>query len=83
MVTETLLRTPFSVIGQCSLVPSSHWLQGTFARINISQAAFGIVFQNHRRLPVNIFCVKITAVGSLSGLLGGFSKLVSDFKGAR
>jgi hypothetical protein len=27
MLTETLLRIPFSVIGRCSLVPTSHWLQ--------------------------------------------------------
>jgi hypothetical protein len=26
MLAETLLRTPFYVIGRCSLVPTSHWL---------------------------------------------------------
>ncbi len=26
MFTETLLRTPFSVISRCSVVPTSHWL---------------------------------------------------------
>jgi hypothetical protein len=39
MLTETLLRIFFSVIGRCSLVLTSHWLQGTCARINFSQAA--------------------------------------------
>jgi hypothetical protein len=41
MLTETFLRIPFSVIGRCSLVPTSHWLQGKCARINLSQAATG------------------------------------------
>jgi hypothetical protein len=27
MLTETLLKIPFSVIGRCSLVPTSYWLQ--------------------------------------------------------
>jgi hypothetical protein len=35
MLTETLLGIPFSVIGECSLLPISHWLQGKFARINL------------------------------------------------
>ncbi len=43
VLTETLLRIPFSVAGQCSLVLASHWLQGKCARINLSQAAFGII----------------------------------------
>jgi hypothetical protein len=45
---------------------------------NSSPAAFGIMLQNHRRLPASIFIVKIAALGSLSGLLEGFSKLVSN-----
>jgi hypothetical protein len=32
--TLALHRIPFSVIGQSSLVPTSHWLQGKCARIN-------------------------------------------------
>jgi hypothetical protein len=65
MLTETLPRIPLSVIGQFSLVPNSHWLQGKCARINLSQAASGMILQNHRRLPVSIFSVKIAALGSL------------------
>jgi hypothetical protein len=42
MLTETLLRIPFSVIGLCSLVPSYHWLQGKCAQ----------ELTCHRRLPV-------------------------------
>jgi hypothetical protein len=61
MLTETLLRIPFSVIGRWPLMPTSHWLQGKWARINWSQAASGIILKNHRRLPVSIFSVKITA----------------------
>ncbi len=55
MHTETLLRIPFSLIGWCFLVPTSHLLQGKCARINLSQAASGMILQNHRRLPVSIF----------------------------
>jgi hypothetical protein len=44
MLSETFLRIPFSVIGRCSLVPTSHWLQGKCARINLSQAATGMIF---------------------------------------
>jgi hypothetical protein len=75
MLTETLLRISFSVIGRCSLVPTSHWLQGKCARINLSPAeAFGIILQNHRRLPVSNFRVKIAALRSLKGVPGGISK---------
>jgi hypothetical protein len=35
MLTETLLRISFSVIGRCSLVPTSHWLQGKYAGIKL------------------------------------------------
>jgi hypothetical protein len=65
MLTETLLRIPFFVIGRCSLVPTSHWLQVKCARINLAPAAFGIILQNHRRLLVSIFNVKIAALGSV------------------
>ncbi len=59
---DILLRIPFSVIGRCFLVPTSHWLQGKCARINLSPGAFGIILQNHGRLPVRIFSVKIAAL---------------------
>ncbi len=32
-------QNSFSVIGQCSLVPTSHWMQGKCARTNLSQAS--------------------------------------------
>ncbi len=59
MLTETLLRIPLSVIDLSSLVSTS-------ARIDLSQAASGMILQNHRRLSVRIFSVKIAALGSLS-----------------
>ncbi len=62
---ETLLRIPYSLIGQCSLVPTSHGLQEKCTRIHLSHAAFGMILHNHRRLPVSIFSVKIGALGSL------------------
>jgi hypothetical protein len=71
------------MIGQCSHVPSTHWLQGKCARINLTQAAFGKNLQNHRRLPVSIFLnVKIATLGSLKRVTGMIFKLVSNFKGA-
>jgi hypothetical protein len=53
----------------------SHWLQGKCARINLSQAASGIILQNDRRLSVSIFSVKITAVGSLKRVTGRIFKI--------
>jgi hypothetical protein len=44
MPTETLLRIPLSVIGRYSLMPTSHWMEGKYARINLSQAAFDIIY---------------------------------------
>ncbi len=41
MLTETFLRLSLSVTVRCSLVPTSHWLQGKCARIT-----------RHRQLPV-------------------------------
>jgi hypothetical protein len=58
MLAETLIRISFSVIGQCSLVPTCHWLQGKCARVNLSPAAFCFILQNHRRLLVSIYSVK-------------------------
>ena len=65
MLTETLLIVPFSMIGRCSLVPTSHWLLGKCARINSSPAAFSIILQNHSRLPVSIFSVKKSLLSGL------------------
>ncbi len=82
MLPEALLKIPLSVIGQCSLVPTSHWLQGKCVRIYLSKAASGkasgMNLQNQRRLPVCIFSVKITALGSLKRVTGRCSKLVKE-----
>jgi hypothetical protein len=43
-----------------------HFIAGassSLKRINLSPAAFGVILQNHRRFPVSIFSVKITALG--------------------
>jgi hypothetical protein len=80
MLAETLLRIPFSVIGWCSLVPTSHWLQGKWARINLSLAAFSIILLNHRWLPVSIFSVKIAAFGSKKGVTGRIFKNSKQFQ---
>ena len=75
MLTKTLLKTSFSVIGRCSLVPISHWLQGKCTRINLSKVASSIILQNHRRLPVCLFSVKIAALGSLKRVTGRIFKI--------
>jgi hypothetical protein len=50
-------------------------------RITLSQAASGMMLQNHSRLSVRIFSVKIAALGSLKRFTG-FVELVSNLKGA-
>jgi hypothetical protein len=62
MLTETLLKILYSLIGRCSLVPTVHWLQRKYATINLSQAASSIILRR-RRLPICIFSVKIAALG--------------------
>ncbi len=75
MLTETLLNISFSVIVQCFLVPTSPWLQEKCVGINLSPTAFGIILQNHRRLPVSIFSIKIAALGSLKRVTGRIFKI--------
>jgi hypothetical protein len=58
MLTETLVRISFFVIGRCSLVLTTRWLKGKFSRIYLSLADFGMILQNHRRLPESIFSVE-------------------------
>jgi hypothetical protein len=64
MLTKTLLRILFSVIGRCFIAPTSHWLQGKCIRIN---------FQ--RRLTVSIFNVKIVALRTLKRVTGRIFKI--------
>ncbi len=60
---------------RCSLVSTSHWLQGKCTRLNLSQAASGISSKNHRRLPVNIFSLKTAALGALKRVTGRIFKI--------
>jgi hypothetical protein len=55
-----------------------------YARINLSQAAYGMILQNHRRILVSIFSVKIAALGSLKRVTGRIFEIeiVGTFKGA-
>jgi hypothetical protein len=55
MLTETLLRILFSVICRCSLVPTSQWLQIKCARINLSQAASGMILHKVGTVPFYYF----------------------------
>ncbi len=82
MLTETLLRIPFSVTWTMFSSADLSLAAGKCARINLLQAASGMILQNHMRLPLSMFSVKIAALGSLFRLLERFSKLVSNFKGA-
>jgi hypothetical protein len=63
MLTETLLRIPFT-----------HWLQEKCTRVSLSQAASGMILQNHKQLPVSIFSFKIIALESLKWVTGGIFK---------
>jgi hypothetical protein len=56
-------------------VPTSHWLQEKCARINLAQAASGLILQNHSWLQVNIFRVKIATLGSLKQVIGRMFKI--------
>ncbi len=75
LLTETLIRIPFFVIGGCSLMPTSHLLQVNCARINLSQGASGRISQNHRRLPVSNFSVEIAALWLLKRVTGRILKI--------
>jgi hypothetical protein len=68
---------PFSVIGQCSLMRTSHWLQGKCARINAPQYDFT---EPQAAYPV-AFLVSKSPLNRVfeAGLLKGCSKLVSIF----
>jgi hypothetical protein len=69
LLIETLLRIPFSVIGLCSLVPTSHWLQ----EINLSQVASGDFTE-----PQAAFCKcqkKIATLGSFKQVNGKIFKI--------
>jgi hypothetical protein len=48
---------------------------GKCGRINLLPAAFGIILDNNRRLPVSIFSVKIAAFGSLTQVTGRIFKI--------
>jgi hypothetical protein len=61
ILTEFLLRIPFSVIGRMFSRTKLSLVAKKSARINLSQAASGMILQNQKRLPVSMFIVKITA----------------------
>jgi hypothetical protein len=79
LVFFTLCKIPFYVIGRCSLMPTSHGLQGKCARIKLSPAASGMVLHNQRRLPASIFNVKIAALKRVTGR----SLKICKFKGEK
>ncbi len=70
MLTENLLTIPCSAIGRCSL--QCRPLIG--CREN-GQELTCMILQNHRRLPVSIFSVKIAALESLKRVTGRIFKI--------
>jgi hypothetical protein len=58
MLSDLLLRNPFSVIGQCSFSADLSLDAGKCAIINLSHAASDMILKIHRRLPVSIFSAK-------------------------
>jgi hypothetical protein len=76
MLTETLLLLWF---GRCSLVLTSHWLQGKCTKIKFTQAASGMILQNHKRLPVIIFSIKIAVSGFWKRVTGRIFKISNYF----
>jgi hypothetical protein len=71
MLTKTLLRIPFSVIGRMFSRADLSWLQGKCARITLSQAAFGMILY----IPGGIFRVEIAALGPLKRVTGRIFKI--------
>jgi hypothetical protein len=53
---------------------------GKMRKNNLSQAASGMILQNHRRLPVSIFSVKIAAFWSLKKVTGRIFKISKQFQ---
>jgi hypothetical protein len=82
MLIEIVLRIPFSVIGLCFLVPTSQWLQGKYARINLPPAAVSIILQNHTA-SFKHFSVKIAALGSLKWVTGRIFKISKYFQSSK
>ncbi len=80
MLIETLLKILFSVIGRCSLVPTSHWLQGKGARINLSLAASFSFTESQAASCKHFLSVKIAASGSLKRVTGRIFKISKQFQ---
>jgi hypothetical protein len=74
MLTETL----YSVIGLCSLVPTSHWLLGKCARNNLSQAASGMFLFTESQ--VYIFSIKVATLRSVKRVSGKIFKICKNSK---
>ncbi len=79
MLTETLLRNHFSASGWCYADLSE--AAGKMRKNKFVTVGFQYDFSESHAASCNVFSVKISALGFLSGLLEGFSKLVGNFKG--
>jgi hypothetical protein len=75
MLTENLLRIPFSVIGLWFLVPISHWLQGKSARTNLVTGGFWYDVTESQATSCIISRVKIAVLVPLNQVTGRIFKL--------
>jgi hypothetical protein len=75
MLTETLLKIPFSLIGRCFFVPTFHWLKEKCARINFT-GGFGYEFAESQVAACIIYTsVKIAVLGSSQRVTGRIFKI--------
>jgi hypothetical protein len=82
MLTETLNSISFSVTGRCSLVLTCNWLQGKCARINLSQAASGMIYRITGGFLYAFLVSKFAALGSLKRVTESIFKISNNFKEA-
>jgi hypothetical protein len=81
MLTETLLIIPFYVIGRCSLVPISHWLQGNAQDLTCQTGFRYDCTESQLASYKHIHCQNCRFwVFFLSKLLEEFSKKVNNSK---
>ncbi len=76
--TETLLKTPFSAIGRCSPVTTSHWLRKNAPEFTCL-GCFRYDIQDHRRLLVSMFQGQIAAIGSLNRITESIFRICGNF----
>jgi hypothetical protein len=75
MLTETLLRISFSVLGRTFSSADLSLAARKLCKKKLVTGGFQNDLQNHRRLPVSIFRVKTAALWSLKLVTGRIFKI--------